>query len=111
MSGAAGGAAARLRGGAAGGAEQLDEVGGRLERVGDDGARVERHRGGDVAAGHGQEDVAGQRAGGVEGGEAAEVGGVDVTGGADEHGGHGGAPMGAAGGDEHTMPGGRHKLK
>ena len=107
----AGGAGARLRGGAAGGAEQLDQVGGRLERVGDHGAGVERDRGGDVAAGHGEQDVAGQRAGGVEGGEAAEVGGVDGAGGTDEHGGHGGAPMGAAGGDKDTMPGGRHKFK
>ena len=70
----------------------------------------------DIAAatsppGDGDQDVAGQRAGGVEGGEAAEVGGVDVTGGADEHGGHGGAPMGAAGGDEDTVPGCRHKFK
>ena len=57
------------------------------------------------------EDLADQRRGGIqsrEGGEVGRIGGCCET---DLHGGHGGAPMGAGGGDEHTMPGGRHKLK
>ena len=43
---------------------------------------------------HGEQDLAGERRGGVEGGEVGEVGGVDGAGGTDENGGHGGAPMG-----------------
>ena len=68
-------------------------------------------RRGDLAGRGGDQDLAGQRAGGIEGGKAAEVVGVDGAGGADEAGGHGGAPMGAAGGDGDTVPAGSHKLK
>jgi len=106
-----GGALAAGRRRVSGGAQQLDQVGGRLERIGDHGAGVERHGGGDVATGRGDEDLAGQRASRVEGGEATQVVGVDGAGGADEDGGHGGAPMGAAGGDGDTVPRDSHKLK
>ena len=78
---AAGAAAARGRGRRRGAGRAAvrssSPAAGGDERVGDDGAGVERHRGGDLAAGDGEQDVAGERRGGVEGGEAGEVGGVD----------------------------------
>ncbi len=72
------GARRALGGGPGGGAEEVDQVGGRLERVGDHGAGLERHGGGDLAPGGGDEDLAVQRAGGVEAGEADQGVGVDV---------------------------------
>ncbi len=54
-----------------------------MERVGDRAAGVQRERGAEVAVDGGEHDVAGQRAGAVEGGEALESLAVGGGGGAE----------------------------
>jgi len=76
------------------GAQQGDVAGGRQERVGDRAAVVQRERGAGRAVVLGDEDLAGQRAGRVQRGEARQAGDVaghgpaDDDGGGGAHGGH-----------------------
>jgi hypothetical protein len=69
-------------------AHELDGISGAAERVGDHAAVVGGHGGHGVAVGERHHDVAGDRLGVVEGGEAGEGGAVGVAGGAEVEGGH-----------------------
>ena len=65
-------------------AEERDDRRRGAERVGDRGAALDRHRGHDLAGVLGDDDGAGRRTAlGVEAGEAEEVDGVVVRGGAE----------------------------